>query len=267
MEGEKLRITHDGWEIIRYEENTPIRKQDTLAVELPLTIQLNGHEFATMVCSPSDLADLVCGFLASEGIIYTLDELQELSIDIERGFAYVTLNRTIDPKKYDQSKRFIGSCCGKSRQFYFKSDVRTAKTIRHALTITPSACYHLMNEMQAMSNIFHQTGNMHNAALCTVDKVLFMRHDIGRHNALDKIYGKILSSRLSVRDKVIVFSGRISSEVLLKVSKIGVSILLSKSAPTDLAIKLANDLGITVTGFIRGEKMNVYSHPERIVND
>lgn len=262
-----MQITHDDWEIIRYEENTPIRKQDTLAVELPLTIQLNGNEFATMVCSPSHLDDLVCGFLASEGIIYTRDEIQDLSVDMERGFTYVTLNRTIDPSQFDHSKRFIGSCCGKSRQFYFKSDVRTAKTIRHALTITPSACYDLMNEMQAMSNIFHQTGNMHNAALCTVDKVLFMRHDIGRHNALDKIYGKILSSRLSVRDKVIVFSGRISSEVLLKVSKIGVSILLSKSAPTDLAIKLANDLGITVTGFIRGEKMNVYSHPERIVND
>jgi len=261
-----LRITHDGWEIIRYEENISIHKKDTLAVESPLTIQLNGNEFATLVCSPSHLEDLVCGFLASEGIIYTLDDIQELSVDMERGFAHVTLNRVIDPSHFDHSKRFIGSCCGKSRQFYFKSDIRTAKTIKHLLTITPSTCYKLMNRMQAMSDIFQQTGNMHNAALCTVDKVLFMRHDIGRHNALDKIYGKILTDHISVRDKIIVFSGRISSEVLLKISKIGVGILLSKSAPTDLAIKLANDLGITVAGFIRGERMNVYSHPERIVN-
>ena len=87
--------------------------------------------------------------------------------------------------------------------------------------------------------------------------------DIGRHNALDKIYGHLLRQRISVRDKVLAFSGRVSSEVVLKAAKIGVGVLLSKSAPTDLALRLAHDLGITVVGFIRRDHLTVYTHPEQ----
>lgn len=91
-----------------------------------------------------------------------------------------------------------------------------------------------------------------------------MRTDIGRHNALDKLYGHCLLNGMSVRDKLIVFSGRISSEVLLKAAKIGVSIVISKSAPTELAIQMAEELNITAIGFVRNGSFNVYTHPERI---
>ncbi len=91
------------------------------------------------------------------------------------------------------------------------------------------------------------------------------RSDIGRHNALDKLYGYCINEQIAIRDKVLIFSGRISSEILIKASKIGVGILLSKSAPTDLAIKLAHDLNMTAVGFIRNDSFNIYSHPERII--
>ena len=87
------------------------------------------------------------------------------------------------------------------------------------------------------------------------------RQDIGRHNALDKLYGFCLERRIPVRNKVLIFSGRISSEILLKAAKIGVGVILSKSAPTTLAITLANDLNITAIGFIRDGSFNIYSHP------
>ncbi|AFH84834.1 Formate dehydrogenase accessory protein FdhD [Bacillus anthracis str. H9401] len=90
--------------------------------------------------------------------------------------------------------------------------------------------------------------------------------DIGRHNALDKIYGYCLKNNISIGDKIIVFSGRISSEILLKVAKIGCEIILSKSAPTELALQLAEELGITTIGFIRNQSLNVYTHPERVLN-
>jgi len=125
----------------------------------------------------------------------------------------------------------------------------------------------VMKKMQEDSFVFKNTGGVHNAALCTAEDILVSRSDIGRHNALDKLYGYSLLNGISVRDKILVFSGRISSEILTKAAKIGVGIVLSKSAPTDLAIKLADDLNITAVGFIRGSSFNIYSHPERIIEN
>lgn len=123
-----------------------------------------------------------------------------------------------------------------------------------------------MDELEKSASVFQETGGVHNAALCTQTGIVLARMDIGRHNALDKIYGHCLKNNISVRDKVIAFSGRISSEILLKVAKIGCEIILSKSAPTELALELAEELGITTVGFIRGGSFNLYTHPERITN-
>jgi FdhD protein len=131
--------------------------------------------------------------------------------------------------------------------------------------ITTEDCFHLMHEMQDGANIFKKTGGVHNAALCDVHGIVLSRMDIGRHNALDKIYGHCLRHHISMQDKIIVFSGRISSEILLKVSKIGCEIVLSKSAPTELALQLAEQLGITTVGFIRQDTLNIYTHPQRIL--
>lgn len=258
-------IAKEGWKTIRFDGNTMSVKQEFIASEYPLTIVLNGEEFATMVCTPTYLRELLIGFLASEGIIRLFSEIDTLTIDQERGFAYVEVNKVLDDRIFDHSKRFIGSCCGKSRQFYFKSDVQTAKTVVSQLSISAADCMSLMDQLQAASEDFQKTGGVHNAALCTTKEIMIIQTDIGRHNALDKIYGEVLEKRIPLADKVIVFSGRISSEILLKISKMGIGLLISKSAPTDLALNLAHDLGITAIGFARGNKMNVYTHPERII--
>jgi FdhD protein len=238
---------------------------DEIAIEFPLTIYINQEEFATMVCSPEDLEEMVIGFLASEGVIRFKKEIKQLTLDTVRGFAYVDLHTKEIKNQQYFSKRFIGSCCGKSRQFYFQNDVRTAKTSMVSTTITAEQCIHLMKKMQEASLVFKSTGGVHNAALCTSDELIVSRSDIGRHNALDKLYGYSLLNGISVKDKILVFSGRISSEILTKAAKIGVGIVLSKSAPTDLAIQLAEDLNITAAGFIRGSSFNIYSKPERII--
>src|SRR5690625_2672954 len=123
-----------------------------------------------------------------------------------------------------------------------------------------------MNCLMDSSPEFQRTGGVHNAALATPGELLFTRTDIGRHNALDKIFGAMLQEKIPAKGKLVVFSGRVSSEVLLKISKMGIGLIISKSAVTDLAVKLAEDLGITVIGFARKNRMNIYTHPERVVD-
>ncbi|CAI8883150.1 Sulfur carrier protein FdhD [Brevibacillus sp. IT-7CA2] len=250
----KISADQHGWE------------DDEIVTEYPLTIFLNDEEFATIVCTPADLEEMVIGFLAAEGVIKSYSEIKQLTINEAQGFAYVDLHKETILSQSFYSKRRITSCCGKSRQsFYFFSDARTAKPVESTTTVTPSQCMRLMKELQASSEIHRQTGGVHNAALCTPDEVLLQFSDIGRHNALDKIYGKCLRDNISTTDKILVFSGRISSEVLLKAAKIGAGIILSKSAPTDLALQLADELKLTAVGFIRNDKMNVYTQAKRIL--
>lgn len=126
-------------------------------------------------------------------------------------------------------KRSITSCCGMSRQgFVFTHDALTTKRMDDiTITLTPEDCFSLMNQMNDTADVFQKTGGVHNAALCTSEGVIVSRMDVGRHNALDKIYGHCLRNNIPVHDKIIVFSGRISSEILLKVAKIGCEIVLS----------------------------------------
>lgn len=260
---ERLTTQHP---IIHYERSEAAESVDEVVVEYPLTVMVNGEEFATIICTPVDLSDLTVGFLASEGVIRLVREVESITVDDGRGYVYV---ETVSKQPLDLSfytKRVVGSCCGKSRNFYFHNDAKTAKTVMSDKRMTPEMSFAFMDELQKHSQAFKQTGGVHNAALCTDEGLLAVRTDIGRHNALDKLYGYGLKEHLAFSDKVIAFSGRISSEVLLKIAKMGVGILLSKSAPTDLALHLAEELNITVAGFIRGNHMNVYTHPERIVS-
>jgi FdhD protein len=253
--------------IYKYTQEQIVETEDEIVIEFPLTIYINNEEFATMVCSPRNLDEMVVGFLASEGVIRFKKEIKNMKIDADCGFAYVELFSKEIKNQQSFSKRFIGSCCGKSRQFYFQNDVRTAKTSMVKTKLTGQQCLNLMKKMQDDSLVFKNTGGVHNAALCTPEDLIVSRSDIGRHNALDKLYGYSLLNGISVRDKILVFSGRISSEILTKAAKIGVGIVLSKSAPTDLAIKLAEDLNITAVGFIREGSFNIYSHQERIIKN
>ncbi len=139
------------------------------------------------------------------------------------------------------------------------------KNIVSGLKVTASDVRNLAEELEGRSQLFRKTGGVHSAALAVDGKILLFHEDVGRHNTLDKIMGQCFLEEIPLEDKLIVFSGRISSEVLLKTAKMGISVIISRSAPTDLALDLAEDLGITVVGFARGKQFNVYTHPERVV--
>jgi len=256
--------------IIRFEKGAFTEKEDRVVVEQPATIKINGKEFITIVCSPDKMEEMAIGFLVSERIIPNFKDIQDIRVDEKTGTVHITAKKVYPFFEQLQNKRFISSCCGMSRQggFVFAHDAMIAKKMTEVrVTLTPENCFQLMTEMGESAEMFKQTGGVHNAALCDANGIIVSRMDIGRHNALDKIYGYCLMNDIDVRDKVIVFSGRISSEILMKVAKIGCEIVLSKSAPTELALTLAEDLGITAIGFIRGSSFNLYTHPERIVGE
>ncbi|BAW90153.1 MULTISPECIES: formate dehydrogenase accessory sulfurtransferase FdhD [Staphylococcus] len=250
--------------IIRYENGQLFATEDFYVTEFPLTIMVNGEEFATIICSPTNMEELVLGFLASEGAILKRDELKSIQIDDSKGFAHVELTKSLGDRFEYSTKRMIASCCGKSREFYFHNDAAIAKTSMSKIELHPQQILRMMTQLQSASVIFKQTGGLHNAAISDGNTFFEHRQDIGRHNALDKLYGYCIQRHISVRDKVLIFSGRISSEILIKAAKIGVGVILSKSAPTTLAVQLAKDLNITAIGFIRDGNFNIYSHPERI---
>jgi FdhD protein len=256
-------VSREVWHV-EHDRMSPV--EDAVVTEYPVTVMLNQTEFATLVCSPEYIEDLIVGFLAAEGVIERYDDIRSVRIVETTGHAYVDTHKVNKFNQMFHSKRYITSCCGKSRQsYYFYSDAKTAKTIASTdLKISTDDCFRLMQSMQQAAALFQNTGGVHNAALCDKNGIVISRMDIGRHNALDKIYGYCLKHSIAADDKIMVFSGRISSEILLKVAKIGCGIVLSKSAPTELALQLAEELGITAVGFIRSRSLNVYTRPERI---
>ncbi len=254
-------------EILRIENNQIKEIDDLVVTEHAVTVKINQQEFVTMVCTPEYVEDMVMGYLASERIIRSFEDIEEIWYQEKEGFVHIKTKQINPIYQEIQNKRYITSCCGMSRQgFVFANDALAAKKAEDIqVRLTPDDCFRLMREMQDSAVTFQTTGGVHNAALCDVNGIVLSRMDIGRHNALDKIYGFCLRNKISIKDKIIVFSGRISSEILLKVSKIGCGIVLSKSAPTELALQLAEQLGITTIGFIRHNTLNIYTHKERIL--
>ncbi|MFP7734192.1 formate dehydrogenase accessory sulfurtransferase FdhD [Priestia aryabhattai] len=243
--------------------------EDKIVTEFPVTVKINEEEFVTMVCSPQYIDDMVIGYLASEGVIREYKDIKNIWVQEKEGYAHVTIDKLNPYFQNLQNKRYITSCCGASRQgFVFINDALTAKKMNDiSVELSIKDCFQLMNNLQHSAATFQETGGVHNAAICDKNGFMLSRMDIGRHNALDKLYGYCLKHHISIRDKVVVFSGRISSEILLKVAKIGCEVVLSKSAPTELALNLAEELGITTVGFIRNDSLNIYTCPERILRD
>jgi FdhD protein len=253
-----------GRRITRIDETGTAAGEDLVVREAALTVNVNDRELATLVCSPVDLKYMAVGFLCAEGILLQRDDLEQITIDEGQGMAWVTTSRDHLGEKVFL-KRYITPCCGRARtSFYFAADAMLCKPVTASLRVTLAVVLSLAEQLQERSQLFRRTGGVHGAALARGEEILIFREDIGRHNTLDKIYGQCFLEEIPRDDKIIVFSGRVSSEILLKVAKMGVPVLISRSAPTDLALQLADDLGVTVAGFVRGSRCNIYAHPERI---
>lgn len=236
---------------------------DLIAEEAPLTIFINNEEFITLLSTPADLRELTIGFCLSEGILKRKEELRSIDLDEKEGICRIELKD--DLKREFFGKRAISSGCGRGSIFYNPSDIFDYSLIKSEIKVKSKDILRLMRSLQSSSQLFKKTGGVHSCALADAERILVFKEDIGRHNAVDKIFGECFLKEIPTEDKIILLSGRISSEILIKVSKARIPIVASRAAPTTLAVEMANKLGIALAGFVRTEKMNIYTHPERIV--
>ena len=253
--------------ILKLTERGSSSIDDVVVKEFPLTIIFNNQELVTLLCSPMNLRYLAVGFLFSEGLVKSKDEIKKVIVDDRRGVVRVETEGDIEPARDVLFKRLVTSGCGRGTSFYSAADAQDQVKVESRIEISTLEVLDLVSKFQHRSQIYRATGGVHSAALCDTSDILVFSEDIGRHNAIDKIFGECILNDIATDDHTIITSGRISSEILLKVAKRNVPIIVSKSAPTNLGVRLAADLGVTLVGFVRGKRMNVYTHDWRIVVD
>jgi FdhD protein len=240
--------------------------EDIVVREFPMTIMFNDQELVTLLCTPGNLKNLAVGFLFSEGFIESKDEIRNVTVNDGTGVVRVETEGGDELAREALFSRLITSGCGRGASFYSATDV-VGQRVESLLKITARNILALARKFQHQSETYRATGGVHAAALCDSDDILVFDEDIGRHNAMDKVFGECLLKDIPTDDRLVITSGRISSEILLKVSKRNIPILVSKSAPTNLGVKLANDMGITLVGFVRGKRANVYTNSWRVTVD
>lgn len=234
-------------------------RKETAAVprEMPLTIFINGQETVTILCTPTKLTHLVLGFLYSEGIIANTHEVASIRVCEDEPIADVRLTRT----EYTlPPRRTLTSGCGSGISFRTQQ-----QRVDSNLVVAPEEVLSLMKQLYQQQNLYQLGGGIHCSALCDHKQILVAAEDIGRHNTLDKIMGECLMRRLPTQDCILLTTGRLSSEMLLKAARMQAPIVVSRSSPTERAISLGNDLGITVIGYARGSCLSVFSGEERLL--
>jgi FdhD protein len=255
---------HQSREVISVQGVTASPELRSVVREVPLTVSVNGNELITLLTTGDANRELAIGFLLSEGFLTRKEDLKSIRVDDKQGLVEVDLAGDIDLTEKLWGKRAVTSGCGKGATFYHILDSLQTKQVTSEVRVAPKQVYALMKELNRLSDLYKETGGVHNSALADGEKVLVFREDIGRHNAVDKIHGTCFLDNISTKNKLLITTGRLSSEIVVKVARMGVPVLVSRSAPTSLAIDLADRVGLTLIGYVRGEKMTVYTGKERI---
>ena len=226
------------FEIIRIEDDRPSTVQDQVIIEYDLAIFINGERFVDMLCTPRDLECLIYGHLFAEGVISKKSDIKELKISEKR--ADLVVERSVQP---------------------------TPPELGHAVRLSVPDVFAAVENFHSQSQLFAGTGGVHNCKLQHSNGASIFMEDLGRHNAGDKALGKALLEEWDLNQVYMITSGRVPKYMAQKAINTGVSIIISKSPPTDQSVELARAHNLTLCGFVRGRRMNIYSGPERLLLD
>lgn len=259
----KQEAIYTDWEIVKVSQDISQSKHDLVVKEKPLTVFVDGVEIVTLICSPEAYIELGVGFLISEGFINSRNEIKALSCKQEEGLLDIGLYKPLS-NTGGFLRRNIASCCGKGRtSLYFINDARQVRPLDSGEMFETKELTMYLDRMEIQAEVFKITGGVHCSALAK-DSTFVMFEDIGRHNTVDKLIGYGVLNNIELADKCLILSGRISSEIVIKAARVQIPLLLSRSAPTELALTLADDLNISVIGFARQGSLNIYTHSWRL---
>jgi FdhD protein len=270
---------------LEYDGKRATRVTRPVIAETPWVLYVDRRELVTFMCSPIGLHHLALGFLLSEGIIGGRDDVWQLKVylDEDRVYMYfpdagldgvlsmqtceeaaggidVRLRR---PMTARPEKRILTSGCGGGVTF---DDLSAARPpLQSDLRISAGQVAQLMRQLNESAGLYRASRGVHTSALADTEHVLVLAEDVGRHNTLDKIRGACLLQELPTRDRVLVSSGRISSEMITKARKMEVPIVMSRTSPTITSIRLAQSWDMTLIGYVRGRQMRIYTGAERVI--
>jgi len=226
--------------------------------ERPLALIVNGHELATILATPVKLDYLVLGFLYFERIIDGVDDVKSIAVDLEDATADVELGI---PLRHPNRRVITTGCTG---GVSFHLGISNYPPVRSDNRLRPEAILPMIRSLYASAELYRASRGIHAAALADGEEVLIAAEDVGRHNAVDKIQGEALARGIRTEGRVLLSTGRISSEMLRKGARMMTPFIISRTSPTSLAVDMAKRLGITLIGYVRNQAFNVYSHPQRI---
>jgi FdhD protein len=251
----------------RVEPGSNATEQDLVAVEEPLQIRVNDRDFAITMRTPGQDRELATGFLFTEGVIHDAGQIREITAD-DRGSVTVTLNPGVEVNIAERNFYVTSSCgvCGKASIDSLRAAGCPA-LLRGVPKVPGDLISGLPDKLRGAQPVFAHTGGLHAAGLFDTDgNLVAVREDVGRHNAVDKLIGAaVLEKRIPLSNSILMLSGRISFELVQKSLMAGIPIVAAVGAPSSLAIETALHFGLTLVGFVRGQRYNVYSGHDRLV--
>jgi len=229
-------------------------------VETPVSLTVNGEVWLTFMCTPVNLEAMAVGFLYNEGIIESKDELADVRVCEHGDNVDVWLNRNVEQPK---SWRRTSGCSGGLTAVETLARVDVSFD-RNEPRFIPDTIGHLVEMLFESQELYRETGGVHTSALSDGEKILLSAEDIGRHNTLDKIAGLCVMKHVWPDTRILISTGRISSEMLQKAARLRAPILISRTSPSSLSIEMAELYGITLIGYARKHRFNVYSNEQRV---
>ena len=238
----------DGW--------APVQAE--VIEEALVGIYVNGHELATIMCTPRDQVALALGFLKNEGRIESMDDVEATHLSQDGCCVDIWLRHAILPPK----RVILTSGCGGG--VTFDDPASALPPLTEDIRVEPGRLVDLLNHLHDPGSLHARTRGVHTAGLSDGSRLLARVEDVGRHNTIDKLAGLCLLEGVETRRRILLATGRVSSEMLRKAALMRCPIVASRNSPTSMSIAMARAWNITLVGYVRRESMRIYSHPERL---
>jgi FdhD protein len=247
---------------VKHIKGGSVRTADEKIVrEVPISVYLNGSEYAVLMATPTELEALAMGFLLGEGAIGRAISVDGISINRREWIVDVSLSGEFDATR---KRGLVTSGCAAVALYKGALELAGVERVKSRLRLGAGEVRKLVSDLNRRCEAYRETGGIHSAALAGANGIVLFGEDVGRHNAVDKVIGRAYIDRMEMHDKVLVSTGRISSEILVKAARAGIPVVVSRTAPTDLSVRLAGKLGITLIGFVRGGNVSVYTGMQRV---